>query len=248
MVAPLFFAENVTSLKSGSEFVLDGPEGKHAAVVRRMRAGESIQLTNGRGFRVIGTVSKVDGANLVVSVSETLTEALPKLQLTLVQALAKGDRDELAVQAATELGALTVIPWQATRSISRWEGPKAEKGQARWQTISTEAAKQSLRVWEPNVRSVVSTKELTKLVHDFDAVLVLDPTSEIALTSLSALIGRVAIVVGPEGGIDDHELKELESAGAKRVHLGSGILRTSTAGLAAISYLVGSSGLWDSAE
>lgn len=248
MVAPLFFAENVTSLKSGSEFVLDGPEGKHAAVVRRMRAGESIQLTNGKGFRVIGTVSKVDGANLVVSVSETLTESLPKLQLTLVQALAKGDRDELAVQAATELGALTVIPWQATRSISRWEGPKAEKGQARWQTIATEAAKQSLRVWEPTVRSVVSTKELTKLVHDFDAVLVLDPTSKTALTSLSALGGRIAIVVGPEGGIDDHELKELESAGARRVHLGSGILRTSTAGLAAISYLVGSSGLWDSAE
>lgn len=248
MVAPLFFAENVTSLKSGSEFVLDGPEGKHAAVVRRMRAGESIQLTNGKGFRVIGTVSKVDGANLVVSVSETLTESLPKLQLTLVQALAKGDRDELAVQAATELGALTVIPWQATRSISRWEGPKAEKGQARWQTIATEAAKQSLRVWEPTVRSVVSTKELTKLVHEFDAFLVLDPTSKTALTSLSALGGRIAIVVGPEGGIDDHELKELESAGARRVHLGSGILRTSTAGLAAISYLVGSSGLWDSAE
>ena len=248
MVAPLFFAENVTSLKSGSEFVLDGPEGKHAAVVRRMRAGESIQLTNGKGFRVIGTVSKVDGANLVVSVSETLTESLPKLQLTLVQALAKGDRDELAVQAATELGALTVIPWQATRSISRWEGPRAEKGQARWQTIATEAAKQSLRVWEPTVRSVVSTKELTKLVHEFDAVLVLDPTSKTALTSLSALGGRIAIVVGPEGGIDDHELKELESAGARRVHLGSGILRTSTAGLAAISYLVGSSGLWDSAE
>ncbi len=248
MVAPLFFAENVTSLKSGSEFVLDGPEGKHAAVVRRMRAGESIQLTNGKGFRVIGTVSKVDGANLVVSVSETLTESLPKLQLTLVQALAKGDRDELAVQAATELGALTVIPWQATRSISRWEGPRAEKGQARWQTIATEAAKQSLRVWEPTVRSVVSTKELTKLAHEFDAVLVLDPTSKTALTSLSALGGRIAIVVGPEGGIDDHELKELESAGARRVHLGSGILRTSTAGLAAISYLVGSSGLWDSAE
>lgn len=248
MVAPLFFAENVASLRAGSEFVLEGPEGKHAAMVRRMRVGEPIQLTDGKGFRVIGTVSKVDGASVVVSVTETLVEELPNLQVTLVQALAKGDRDELAVQAATELGALSVIPWQATRSISRWEGPKADKGRARWQTIATEAAKQSLRVWQPDVQAIVSTKELSGLVRDFDAVLVLDPTTEMALTSLSDFHGRIAIVVGPEGGIDDHELIELESVGAKRVHLGSGILRTSTAGLAAISYLAGTSGLWDSAE
>ncbi len=248
MVAPLFFAEKVTSLTPGSEFELDGPEGKHAAVVRRMRVGESIQLTDGKGCRVLGKVSKVDGSSVTVLVSETLVEALPKLQVTLVQALAKGDRDELAVQAATELGGLSIIPWQATRSISRWEGPKALKGQVRWQTIATEAAKQSLRAWEPVVEAVVSTKELTRLVKDFELVLVLDPTANTSIAGLGELSGRIAIVVGPEGGVDEHELKELEAAGAKRVHLGSGILRTSTAGLAAISYLVGSSGLWDSAE
>lgn len=248
MVAPLFFASNLTSVIAGSEFVLDGPEGKHAAVVRRMRVGEAIQLTDGKGFRAVGSVSRVDGASVNISVTETTLEPLPKLQLTLVQALAKGDRDELAVQAATELGALTVIPWQATRSISRWEGPKAPKGQARWQTIATEAAKQSLRVWEPEVKAVVSTKELSHQVQDFDQVLVLDPTANASISSLGDLGGQIAIVVGPEGGIDDHELKELEVAGAKRIHLGAGILRTSTAGLAAISYLVGSAGLWDSAE
>ena len=248
MVAPLFFADNISSLKFGAEYVLGGPEGKHAAVVRRMRAGESIQLTDGHGFRVVGTVSRVDAATVVIAISETIVEELPKLQLTLVQALAKGDRDELAVQAATELGALKVIPWQASRSISRWEGPKAAKGQARWQTIASEAAKQSLRAWEPEVQAIVSTKELTKLVKDFDYVLVLDPTASDSITAQSGISGRVAVVVGPEGGIDPHELSELESAGAKRVHLGAGILRTSTAGLAAISYLVGASGLWDSAE
>lgn len=248
MVAPLFFATNVSSLNAGSELVLDGPEGKHAAVVRRMRVGEAIQLTDGKGFRAVGSVSRVDGASVGVSVTETTLEPLPKLQLTLVQALAKGDRDELAVQAATELGALTVIPWQATRSISRWEGPKAQKGQARWQTIATEAAKQSLRVWEPEVKAVVSTKELIRQVQDFDQVLVLDPTATASITSLGNLAGRIAIVVGPEGGIDEHELKELESVGAKCIQLGAGILRTSTAGLAAISYLVGAAGLWDSAE
>ncbi len=248
MVAPLFFAANISSLRSGSEFVLDGPEGKHAAVVRRMRAGEAIQLTDGKGFRVSGSVSRVDGASVIVSVAENKVETFPKLQLTLVQALAKGDRDELAVQAAIELGALSVIPWQATRSVSRWDGPKASKGRARWQAIASEAAKQSLRVWEPEVKNMVSTKELARLVGDFDLVLVLDPTANSSITGLGAIAGRIAIVVGPEGGVDELELNELEVSGAKRVHLGAGILRTSTAGLAAISYLVGSAGLWESAE
>lgn len=248
MVVPLFFANNVSSLKAGSDFVLEGSEGKHAAVVRRIRVGEAIQVTDGKGFRAFGSVSRVDGASVVISVTDAKLEALPKLQLTLVQALAKGDRDELAVQAATELGALKVIPWQATRSVSRWEGPKAAKGQARWQSIATEAAKQSLRVWEPEVQALVSTKELARLVKDFDLVVVLDPTANLSITELSEVSGRVGIVVGPEGGIDANELSELESAGAKRIHLGSGILRTSTAGLAAISYLIGSAGLWDSAE
>jgi 16S rRNA (uracil1498-N3)-methyltransferase len=248
VVTPLFFAEKISTIQPGAEFLLDGPEGKHAAVVRRMRVGESIQLTNGKGLRVLGNVSRVDGQSVLVKVSETQVEALPKLQLTLVQALAKGDRDELAVQAAIELGALKVIPWQATRSISRWEGPKAEKGRARWQTIATEAAKQSLRVFEPEVSSIVSTKDLARAATEFDSMLILDPTAESGIVSLGSLTGRVAVVVGPEGGIDEHELGLLEAAGAKRVHLGSGILRTSTAGMAAISYLVGISGLWNSAE
>lgn len=248
MVAPLFFAEGVSTVQPGAEFLLDGPEGKHAAVVRRMRVGETIQLTNGKGLRALGNVSQVDGQSILVKVSETRVEQLPKLQLTLVQSLAKGDRDELAVQAATEIGALRVIPWQATRSISRWEGPKAEKGRARWQTIATEAAKQSLRVFEPEVASIVSTKELGRTVNEFDEMLILDPTADMGIVELGTLSGRVAVVVGPEGGIDEHELALLEAAGAKRVHMGSGILRTSTAGMAAISYLVGISGLWNSAE
>lgn len=248
MASPLFFSKGSNTLKPGSEFLLDGAEGKHAAVVRRMRVGESIQLTDGKGFRAIGKVGRVDAASVLVSVDETTVEKLPSLQLTLVQALAKGDRDELAVQASTELGALRVIPWQAARSVSRWEGAKAEKGRQRWQSIATEAAKQSLRVFEPEVSPAVSTKELCQLVQEFDSVLVLDPTASTSITDYSEASGRMAIVVGPEGGIDVHELDSLESAGAKRVHLGSGILRTSTAGMAAISYLVGASGLWNSAE
>jgi 16S rRNA (uracil1498-N3)-methyltransferase len=248
MVAPLFFAPEIASAQIGSEFLLGGAEGKHAAVVRRMRAGEDIQLTDGKGFRASGRVARIEGSAVAILIEKSLTEQLPLLQLTLVQALAKGDRDELAVQAATELGALNVIPWQATRSVSRWEGVKAEKGRQRWQTIATEAAKQSLRVFEPNVQEVVSTKELVRLIPQYDTVLVLDPTSKLGLSSLKDLKGKIAIVVGPEGGIDDHELEAMENAGAKRVHMGFGILRTSTAGMAAISFLVGGSGLWNTAE
>lgn len=248
MVTPLFYAPKITDAHAGSEFLLDGDEGKHAAVVRRMRAGETIQLTDGKGYRAVGVVSEVVGSAVKVLIQESRLEAAPTLQLTLIQALAKGDRDELAVQAATELGVQKIIPWQAARSISRWDGPKAAKGQARWQTIATEAAKQSLRVWEPAVLKVLSTKELVKTVQEHDLMIVLDPTASTSIAELETFSGRIAIVVGPEGGIDESELKALEEAGAKRVHLGSGILRTSTAGLAAISYLVGTAGLWDSAE
>ena len=244
MVLPLFSIPESTNLKVGDSYSLDGPEGKHAAAVRRMRVGEGIQLTNGTGLRVTGKVSSTNSNSLVVFVEEVNQEDLPTLKLTLVQALAKGDRDELAVQAATELGALTIIPWQSLRSVSRWEGEKAEKGRIRWQTIAQEAAKQSLRVFCPSVRPVASTKQLISLLADYDEVLILEPTGSASIAELPSLTGDVALVVGPEGGIDPTELERFVESGFKVVHLGAGVLRTSTAGMAAISFLAGSNGLW----
>lgn len=244
MVLPLFTVPESVDLKSGDAYTLDGPEGKHAAGVRRIRVGEGIQLTNGIGLRATGKVSSTFANSLVIDIEEVLQEQLPDLKLTLVQALAKGDRDELAVQAATELGALQIIPWQAVRSISRWEGDKAEKSRTRWQTIAQEAAKQSLRVWNPSVLPVASTKHLIQVLASFDSVLILEPTGKVSITELGSLSGDVALVVGPEGGIDSSELEKFAEAKFKIVHLGDGVLRTSTAGLAAISYLAGSNGLW----
>ncbi|MEY4980720.1 MAG: hypothetical protein RL174_58, partial [Actinomycetota bacterium] len=200
---------------------------------------------NGQGLRVRGLVDSVDPGQVDIEVAEVVEEPMPKLQIHLAQALAKGDRDELAIQAATELGIFGVIPWQAERSISRWDGPKAAKGRDRWQTIVNEAAKQSLRVFEPAVSEPKSTKELAGLVLGFDCALILDPTAEVGITSLELPnSGRLLLVVGPEGGISDSELALLESSGAHRVHLGAPILRTSTAGLAAISALLATSGAW----
>jgi 16S rRNA (uracil1498-N3)-methyltransferase len=238
MVEPLFQKENLVAIV-GSKIELDGPEGKHAVQVRRMRAGEAIQLSDGKGLRARGTVAEISGSSLIVLVEEVLTEGLPSRQITLVQALAKGDRDELAIQAATELGVSAIIPWQSIRSISRWDGPKQAKGQARWQQIVSEAAKQSLRAFTPTVSGIVDTKELGLKVQDFDLVLVLDTSATEQLVQITIpKVGKLAIVVGPEGGIDQAELDLLEKAGAKLVSLGANVLRTSTAGPALIAVLV----------
>jgi 16S rRNA (uracil1498-N3)-methyltransferase len=245
MVQPLFFTALARQLKIGQNFVLSGDEGKHAATVKRMRVGELLQLTDGTGVRVSASVLQNLGASLELSINEVAEETRPKLEITLVQALAKGDRDELAVQAATELGAVAIVPWQANRCVSKWDGPKLAKGVTRWQTIVSEAAKQSLRVWTPTVLPAVDTENLATLVANYDLVLVLDPTSTVSLKSLIPTEGSVAVVVGPEGGIDESELLALQEAGATCVHLGSGILRTSTAGLAAISAILAFSSAWD---
>jgi 16S rRNA (uracil1498-N3)-methyltransferase len=241
----LFFTAVARTLSVGQTYVLSGEEGKHAATVKRLRVGESLQLTDGTGIRIEAKVLENRGASLELKI-EAITEEEPSsLQLTLVQALAKGDRDELAVQAATELGAVSIVPWQANRCVSKWEDAKLVRGVTRWQTIVAEAAKQSLRVTTPNVLSAVSSSELAELVSSFDKVLVLDPTGEKSLRSLLPLTGKLAVVVGPEGGIDLSELELLERAGAERVHLGTGILRTSTAGLAAISAILAFGSAWD---
>jgi 16S rRNA (uracil1498-N3)-methyltransferase len=238
MVEPLFHKDNLNA-EVGSVIELDGPEGKHAVSVRRMRQGEAIQLSDGKGLRVRGNVVDVASSTLKLEVSEVINEELPSRQLTLIQALAKGDRDEMAIQAATEIGVMGIIPWQASRSISRWDGPKVAKGLARWQQIVSEAAKQSLRAFTPQVQNIADTKELANLVATFDLVLVLDTsaTEHISETAIPKA-GKIALVVGPEGGIEQSELDSLEKAGAKLVSLGANVLRTSTAGPALIAALL----------
>ena len=249
MVEPLFRFDGKPV--AGSEITLDGPEGHHAASVRRMRAGEAIQLTNGVDTHSRGVVVAVAPKSLTILIDSVEAIAQPKLSFGLVQALAKGDRDELAVQAATELGVARIVPWQADRSVSRWDGKEA-KGRERWQSIADEAAKQSLRAWFPEVTNSLTSKGLCGFVKDLTSqgaqVLVLDPTAESGLGHFLDLKvvpqPSTAVIVGPEGGITNEELLEFEAAGAERVHLGSGILRTSTAGVAALSALIAGSGAW----
>ena len=245
MVEPLFKKKFSVTPSEGSFVELDAEEAKHAISVRRMRVDEAIQLTDGHGLRVKGFVSEIRPKSLMVKVATVTQEQLPVTEITLIQALAKGDRDELSIQAATELGIMRVIPWQAERSISRWDVAKAAKGQVRWQVICDEAAKQSLRVWHPQVEALADSSALTKSFAEFDQVFVLDPTASQGLASQKSFGARIAVVVGPEGGIDESELSLFEAAGAIRVGLGDSILRTSTAGVAAISVIQAALGRFD---
>ena len=245
MVEPLFISPIPSDTKAGSKIKIAGAEAKHAMSVRRLQVGEAISVSDGQGNKARGKVSQLSKDFLELDVESVESIERPKPQLILVQALAKGDRDEMAVQACTELGIQTVIPWQSERSVSIWKPEKQDKHRLRWQTIATEAAKQSLRPFIPEVEQVLATGELTERLKQFDLTLVLDPTSSTPLTSVS-LLGHqsIAIVVGPEGGISPEELGQFRSAGLSLVGLGSGILRTSTAGVAVVSYLQATLGNW----
>jgi 16S rRNA (uracil1498-N3)-methyltransferase len=239
-----FVAASSSSAELGDDVVLLGAEAHHAATVRRVRVGEEVTIGDGRGVWLTGTCTAVSPKEVVVRVTARDDVAARQPRIVLAQALAKGDRDELAVQAATELGVDEIVPWQAARSVSRWDAAKAEKGRARWETIAREAAKQAHRAWLPEVTRVVTTRDLADRAADAD-VLVLEPTADDALTGIALDGGRdVVLVVGPEGGIAPDELAALQSAGARLVRLGATVLRTSTAGPAATAVVSAALGRW----
>ncbi|MEO8263794.1 MAG: 16S rRNA (uracil(1498)-N(3))-methyltransferase [Pseudolysinimonas sp.] len=215
-----------------------GDEARHAITVARLRVGESVSVGDGAGLIAEGVVASIAGGDLEVTVQRLVRTELPTPQLWLAQALAKGDRDELAIQAATELGVSGVIPWQAERSVSRWDGAKAAKGRERWRSIVREASKQSIRAWVPEVSEPTTTKAIASLPG---LVLVLEPTASTPLTEVP--LGeheRITLVVGPEGGVSPNELAQFEH----HVRLGPEVLRTSTAGPAALAVLNARLGRW----
>ena len=238
-----FLVESSTDARVGDVVSLTGAEAKHAAVVRRLRVGEAVTVGDGTGVWLAGVAEEVSPSLVDVRIEERIEHPAPSPRIVLVQALAKGDRDELAVQAACELGVDEVVPWQAGRSVSRWEGPKAAKGRERWATIVREAAKQAHRAWVPEVAAPVTTKQLAARAST-DRVLLLDPTASVRLSTIQPDGRDLVLVVGPEGGISDEELALLTEAGAERVLLGDTVLRTSTAGPAAIAVLSVALGRW----
>jgi 16S rRNA (uracil1498-N3)-methyltransferase len=244
-VALHFVLDEPTTAGPGDAVVLTGSEAHHAASVRRVRVGEEVTVGDGRGAWLTGRCESVAPREVVVRIEQRTDAPTPRPRVVLVQALAKGDRDELAIQAATELGVDEIVPWQASRSVSRWDAAKAEKGRARWSAIVREAAKQAHRAWIPGVSSLVTSAQLEARTAA-SRTLVLEPTGAARLTGLT-LVGEerdVLLVVGPEGGIASDELDRLAAAGASIVRLGESVLRTSTAGPAALAVVSAALGRW----
>lgn len=236
MSLPVFSVER---LPGAGPATLDGAEGKHAATVRRMRAGEELLLSDGRGGLARCSVTEAAKDSLALEVVETWHEPQPELRVRLVQALIKGDRGELAVELATEAGVDAITPWRASRCVAKWDdGPRGAKALGRWRSTAAAAAKQARRSWAPGVAEPVTTKELAKLVSEADATLLLHESAEQRITEADLpASGELLLVVGPEGGLTDQELDALEAAGAHRTRLGPTVLRASTAAAVALGAL-----------
>jgi 16S rRNA (uracil1498-N3)-methyltransferase len=243
---PVFFttAGALDDAAPGSQFTLDGAEARHAVTVKRLAVGESVDIADGAGKRLTGTVSSVAPAALTVECASVAVEERPDVRLVLVQALAKGDRDELAIETSTELGIDAVVPWQSERSIVRWKGDRAAKAHAKWQSAVTAAAKQARRAWIPDVRSAVDTQGLAAAVSAAGLAVILH---EDAVKPLRQVLegwrdaglpedggpAEIFLIVGPEGGISPREVTRLCGEGAVTALLGPHVLRSSTAGPAA---------------
>ena len=240
MTLPLFLVEPaaVAQATVGSHVVLDGAEGRHAATVRRIAAGEQVMLADGAGLRLTCAVVAASKAELELSVVEVCREPESQPRFVLVQALAKGDRDDQAIEAATEFGVDEVVPWQASRSIVQWRGERGDKARRKWQSTVAAAAKQSRRARVPVVGELVTTKTLAARIGGAAAAYVLheDATQSLAAQALPD-DGDVLVVVGPEGGITADEVAAFEAAGALTVRLGDSVLRSSSAGPAALAVL-----------
>jgi len=238
---PLFL---VDSLPGGSTTVLGGAEGHHAAAVRRLRSGEVVRLADGVGGLADCVVVGAEGGGLRLAVRGVRRLEPPTPRFVLVQALAKGDRGELAVELATELGVDEVLPWAAARSVARWEGGRGERSLARWRSTAREAAKQSRRAWVPVVGEPCDTRQVVARIEQAAGALVLDGAGAPLTTVPLPGDGDLVLVVGPEGGLDAAELAAFAAAGARAVRLGDPVLRTSTAGAAALAVLSARTGRW----
>ncbi|MCP2636820.1 16S rRNA (uracil(1498)-N(3))-methyltransferase [Microbacterium sp. HD4P20] len=239
-----FLVEEAAAAQPGDAVALTGAEAHHAAAVRRVRAGEQVTVGDGRGTWLSGVVESAAAREVVVRV--TSRDDIPPVRprLVLAQALAKGDRDELAVQAATELGVDQIIPWQAARSVSRWDVSKEQKARQRWAGIVREAAKQAHRAWVPDIAPLHTTKDIAARAAA-SVVLVLEPSASVALSAIGLPDdGDIVLVVGPEGGIAPEELEALVTGGGRLVRLGDTVLRTSTAGPAALAVVSTALGRW----
>ncbi len=242
MTPPLFV---VASLGAGDTVELTGAEAHHAGTVKRLAVGELALLSDGRGGLAEVRVAEVGRDRVRFEVLARRQLPRPQPRFTVVQALPKGDRAELAVELLTELGVDEIVPWAASRSIAVWRGEKAGRGAERWRRTAVEAAKQSRRGWTPVVAELAGSAEVARRIAAAERAVLLDADAGRPLAALDLpTAGEVLVVVGPEGGLAPEELALFAERGARPARLGAEVLRTSTAGAAALAVLAARTGRW----
>ena len=216
-------------------------------MVQRLRVGEALTLSDGHGGTASASVVGVGRGSVDVEITARRHVERADPRLVVVQGIAKGDRGELAVQAMTEIGVDEIVPWAASRSVAQWRGERGGKSRDRWTATAREAAKQARRPWLPVVSGDpdCSTKQIAARLAEAAAAFVLHEAATARLTTADLPgSGEIVLVVGPEGGISDAEVEAFTAAGAAVVRLGDAVLRTSTAGVAALAVLSARLGRW----
>lgn len=254
----LLLDASLDGARSGDRLTLGGSEGHHAARVARIGIGEEILLTDPAGHqapaRVLAAAKESLALELITAPSAPVRRT-PRL--ALVQALATGGRDEQAVESATELGVDRITPWIAQRSVAVWRGEKLQKGRARWEATVRAAVKQCRRPGIPVVDAPVDSRALADqmrertaagglvlLLHEQESAPLLEAVAGAREALAAGEIPEITVIVGPEGGIAEPEREALCAAGARSVLLGPEVLRSSTAGPAAIAVLSALVGRW----
>lgn len=244
MSAPVFLLDS-ERLHASDRLELGGDEGRHAAAVRRIRPGEEIWLTDGAGHIAECRVESVGKDRLACTVQTRRDVLPPSPRLTVVQALPKGDRGELAVELMTEVGVDAIVPWSAARCITRWKGDRGDKALRRWRSVAREAAKQSRRAWLAEVAAPASTEEVARRLSAARLAVVLHESADLPLAVADLPgEGEIVLVVGPEGGLTDAELDMFAATGARAARLGPTVMRTSTAGAVAAGALLARTARW----
>lgn len=245
MSLPVHLIDSLDGVVAGDTVEVSGDEAHHAVAVRRLRVGEAVILTDGVGRSGSGTVAQTGKRWMTVTLGEVDRAPRPRPGLTVVQALPKGDRGELAVEVLTEIGVHRIVPWAASRSVAVWKGERAAKSLAKWRATAREAAKQARRAWFPEVDELARSERVASLIAQADLAVVLheEATAPLAGLDLPAS-GEILVVVGPEGGLTAEEVAEFTDAGAHGVRLGAEVLRTSTAGVAAAAALLSRTPRW----
>ena len=245
MSLPVHLVPSLAGVAVGSTVEVTGDEAHHAVAVRRLRVGESVVLTDGLGSSATGSVASVGKRVFAVSVASVAVDERAEPSLVVVQAIPKGDRGELAVEVLTEIGVDEIVPWAAARCVAVWRGERVAKSHARWSSVAREAAKQARRSFFPTIAPLATTASVVDQVRDADLAVVLHEDAADSFAPLSVpASGRIVVVVGPEGGLAPEELSAFAAVGVVPVRLGSEVLRTSTAGVAACAALLARTSRW----